>query len=531
MTFGLSAHGLGVGDRIWLGVIPNSLASPPLSGPQFGFWIVTAVPDTSHFTVQSLAITQAAIATALVADGIAALVTFAAAKDTGGHFLSLAYLCAFQSGRTQNDITSGAEATGTQGAAITPFTIVTDGASTPNAQGVPSGIGLASGILTGTPVQFGWFPVTLIVGTMQRLCLFSIAAGTDEALLLAPQTIMTSPGATALAVVSAPGLAGLTVNWLLGNAVTGVTITSDAPTLATVSGTFATAGTYPFMVFALASNGTILQEEITFEVLGASSSGNVPVIAAPVIPSVAAGAVINSQFYASNEPTVWSANGLPTELTLTAATGTLTGVINFPGVYTFEVIATNGVGSSTPAPVTLTVTVPAGNTIAMNAQQPPQYLGWVMSDLSQIDLQFDLRGRGVTSYHAASGVITLFQNGVCNFALLLFTPAQVSDATTIYLVAKTVEDSVPVIDLTFTGSAALTTVGGGSYYALPVSMQASAITQGFDDMSAPTGGGPRVLALQAQVVALRGGNLYPSLPFTLNIMERIANAGLPGDQP
>jgi hypothetical protein len=114
---------------------------------------------------------------------------------------------------------------------------------------------------------------------------------------------------------------------------------------------------------------------------------------------------------------------------------------------------------------------------------------------------------------------------------LLFTPAQVSDATTIYLVAKTVEDSVPVIDLTFTGSAALTTVGGGSYYALPVSMQASAITQGFDDMSAPTGGGPRVLALQAQVVALRGGNLYPSLPFTLNIMERIANAGLPGDQP
>ena len=41
----------------------------------------------------------------------------------------------------------------------------------------------------GTPLQFGWFPVTLTAGTMQRLCLFAIDPGLTDSLVIAPTTV------------------------------------------------------------------------------------------------------------------------------------------------------------------------------------------------------------------------------------------------------------------------------------------------------------------------------------------------------
>jgi predicted RNA methylase len=116
--------------------------------------------------------------------------------------------------------------------------------------------------------------------------------------------------------------------------------------------------------------------------------------------------------------------------------------------------------------------------------------------------------------------------------VVLLTPAQVNDATTLWFVAKQVEDSQPVLDSgAITGSAALTAVAGGSYYLITLNLSSDLVTQAFDDMSAPTDGTPRVLTLEAQLAVLRNGQTARSVPFTIKIIQRIAQAGAPNDVP
>jgi hypothetical protein len=362
-----------------------------------------------------------------------------------------------------------------------------------------------------------------------EMCLFSISPGTYDSLLLAPATVTLAPGATGLVVVSAPTLAGSTVNWLLGNAVTNCSITSDTASLATVSAEFAEEGSYPLMVIGISNTGVVVQQQITFEVVTPGVAGTAPIVAAPTVPATVAGVAINYQFYAANEPTSWSANGLPGGLTLNAATGSLTGAIYIPGIYQFEVIATNAGGSSAPQPASITITAPA-NILSGNNGAVAQYLGWLQSDLSKIDLQFDLRGRGVASFYAnAAGVIPLMEGDTCNFAILLFTPAQVNDATTIWFTARTDVDTKPVIDMSITGSAALTTVTGGEYYLLTVPLSGSAadpIIDAINNLDDPGLGAPATLTLYCQLAVLRGGNTSRSAPFLISITERISDAGL-----
>jgi hypothetical protein len=536
MTFGLTAHGLGVGDRVYIGCMANPSATRiPAVGIGAGFYFVTAVPDANHITVTNLAFTDS-----VAAGAAGAALAFDNSGDGSGHAVSLAYILAAQSGRNQNDITSAASMTGTEGTAITPFPITTDGAATPNAQGVPNGIGLAAGILSGTPVQFGWFPVVLIVGTMQRLAMWSIAAGSYSSLIVAPATVNVALGNAAAVAVSAPSLNGTSVEWSLGNAPSGAAINSEYASVALVTATFTAVGSYPVLVIAISSNGVVLQTTITFVVSGISP-GSYPVVTAATIPNVVAGTAINYQFYASGEPTSWSANGLSGGLTLAAVSGTLSGVIYTPGIYNFEVIATNGAGSSAPLQASVTVTAPAA---LVSNGSVAQYLSWLASDLSLIDLQVDLRYRGVASFYgvvdgaAASSVgldglvINLYQADSCKFAVLFFTPAQVNDATTIWLTAKTGEDNMAIIDEEVTGSAALTSVEGGEYYLIEVNLADDLIGQAFDDMNAPADGAPRVLVLIAQIAVLRAsGQVARSQPFCLTITQRVARANAATDYP
>jgi hypothetical protein len=526
VTFGLAAHGLGVGDRVYIGSMTNSASSRPSASIGDGFWFVTAVVDANHFTA-----TNSWVSHNLESAAAGGLPWLDISADPAGHPVSLAYLLAYQSGRDQNDITSPASLSGTAGLAIAPFTIVTDGASVPTAQGVPNGIGLASGILSGTPFAFGWFPVTLIVGTMQRLCVWEIAAGSYASLIIAPQTLNVAVGNEALAAVSAPSLNGTTVNWQLGNAPSGFSINSEYATTALINGVFTTTGSFPILVIATSSNGAVLQTTINFVVSGVSP-GSYPVISAATISSVVAGAAINYQFYASGEPTSWSANGLPGTLTLNPSTGTLTGVIYTPGIYSFEVTATNGAGSSSPQQVTLTVSAPTGtgSSLTTVSSAPPQYISWLASQLNLVDLQVDLRYGGVSSYASINGVVALNQGDTCTLAVLLLTPAQVNDATTIYFTARTDVNGPAIISITVTGSAVLTAVTSGmvtvgQYYALALNLSADPITDAINDVDDPGEGEPAVLALWCQLAVVRSGATRRSVPFQMTITERIADAG------
>jgi len=321
---------------------------------------------------------------------------------------------------------------GTWGVAIAPYTITTDGAGTPYAQGVPDGIGLASGVLSGTPVTYGWYPATLIEGTMQRLCLFDIAPGTYQETLIAPSTVNVTAGLSALAIVTAPNLTGTTISWYLSNAPSGITIASNGATMATVSGSIAANGSYPVVVTATASNGVIVSKTIAFVVTGA-------------VPT-----------YENN----------------------------------------------------------------------PLWIPWLHSDLTLLDLQFDLRGRGVASFYAQNGAIPLIESDGCKLAIVLFGPGQVSDATTIWFTARRDIDTRPVIDQQATGTSALTTVTGGSYYLMTVNLSADAIVDALNDLDDPGDGTSPALTLHAQLAVLRSGVTARSQPFVITITQRIADAGL-----
>ena len=243
--------------------------------------------------------------------------------------------------------------------------------------------------------------------------------------------------------------------------------------------------------------------------------------------SIIAGVPFDYQFAAINSPTSWAVTGLPTGVSFNAATATISGTIAQPGVYSLQLTATNGAGTSAPLTVYLVV---AASGEAASAALP---LTWMASDLSLTDIQFDLRLRGVTSTYMTTGsALTFMQDDGCKLAVLLFTPAgQVSDATNLWLEARTMEDAFPTINVTTTGAAALTTITGGNYYLIPVDLTAPLITQGIDDLNAPSGGGPRTLVLSAQLAVQRGAQIARSQPFTINIIERVARAGAAADEP
>jgi PKD repeat protein len=271
---------------------------------------------------------------------------------------------------------------------------------------------------------------------------------------------------------------------------------------------------------------------------------------------ILAGQTFAFEMEATNNPTSWTAANLPVGLTLNAATGLISGAIAAPGVYSFQLTASNAGGDSAPMFVYLEVTAAT--------PAPGLPVPWIMNDLSLTDVQFDLRLRGISSTFAgassgssssgaaaaASGsiapgpqptptpatqgiVLTFIQDDTCKLALILWTPTgQVSDATTIWLTATTAEDSYPVIDTgEITGSAALTTVTGGNYYLIALDLTSDLITQAMDDLPAPSGGIPRMLTLETQIAVQRGAQIARSLPFTIQILQRITNAGAPSDCP
>jgi len=298
---------------------------------------------------------------------------------------------------------------------------------------------------------------------------------------------------------------------------------------ALLSGAFGTAGTYNITVSVADQSAppVMVSGVIQFVVTGTVSSSLAPVITAPGALTLAAGAPFNYQLYATGEPTVWSIPLLPAGLSVSNA-GCITGTVYQAGTYTFEATATNANGTSEPEAVTLTVSAPA------SSNQLPAvatFLPWIASDISLTDLQFDLRGRGITSFYALGGSLSFFQGGTCKLALVLLTPTQVNDATTIWLTARQSEDGESIIKETFTGSVALTAVTGGEYYLLPIDLTASRIVEALDDMDAPKDGTPRVLSLEAQVTVARGTAIYPSLPFKITIYQRIAQANIPADRP
>ncbi|MCL2142358.1 MAG: putative Ig domain-containing protein, partial [Methanimicrococcus sp.] len=219
-----------------------------------------------------------------------------------------------------------------------------------------------TGVISGTPSAAGVY--TFDVDATNTL-------GSDTATL----TITVYPsGATAIPVITTTVLVNGTVGtaysgtlaatgggiiWTISSGTLPAGLTLDAVT-GVISGTPTTAGVYTFDV---AATNTLGSDTATFSItVYPSGATATPVITTTSLNDGIVGTAYSDTLAATGGGIIWSISSgtLPAGLTLDAVTGVISGTPTTAGVYTFDVAATNTLGSDT---ATLIITVyPSGAT-------------------------------------------------------------------------------------------------------------------------------------------------------------------------
>ena len=199
-----------------------------------------------------------------------------------------------------------------------------------------------TGTISGTPAQTGTYTVTLFPlnaageGTPQTVTIYIV--GPPE--ISSPESTESTVGTpfsyqvTAFFVFNSQTFYGATFlpSWLSVDPLTGI-----------FSGTPPTAGTYLFNVVATNVSGQAVQP-VSLTVAGDSSS--VPTITSPFTASGnVGGTAFSYQISASNNPTSYTALGLPPGLIFNPVNGTIIGTPRQEGNFTVPITASNAFGS------------------------------------------------------------------------------------------------------------------------------------------------------------------------------------------
>ncbi len=219
-----------------------------------------------------------------------------------------------------------------------------------SAAGLPTGIAInaSTGLISGTPTTPGSytpvlsilaegvtnnFDVTLAVSPAAgtpTITSAATASGTVGTAFTYTVTVDSGTGATSLNVGALP--AGLSF-----------TADSTTPITGTISGTPTAAGTFNVQLSAnnaVGTGGTVVL------VLTIAPPGPVPVISSATSASGQPSVAFTSyQIVASNNPTSYSAVGLPLGLSLNSVSGIISGTPSVPGAYVVQLSASNANGS------------------------------------------------------------------------------------------------------------------------------------------------------------------------------------------
>jgi len=207
--------------------------------------------------------------------------------------------------------------------------------------GLPSGLAInaSTGAISGTPLQSGTFTGRI-----------SLTSGTE--INNFPFSLTIAPALGAPAITSS-----LTALGAVGEEFTYLIAASNSPTsfnvgtlpaglshsAGTISGTPTTAGTYNVSLSANNAGGTGPGATLVITI---DPSGPVPTITSAASVTANLNTAFSYQITASNNPTGYSASGLPVGLSINTTTGEISGTPTVGGIFTSTLTASNGNGAS-----------------------------------------------------------------------------------------------------------------------------------------------------------------------------------------
>lgn len=245
------------------------------------------------------------------------------------------------------------------------YTIVTTPAAAPGtvygATGLPSGLSMnaSTGTISGTPLAAGQFSGTLSLNDGGVVNNFTF----DLTILPALGTPVITSNLTALGAVGVEFVAQVSASnspdsYNVGALPPGLSFNS---TLAQITGTPTTAGTYNVSISANNSSGT--GDPVTL-VITIDPSGPVPSITSAATVTAPLNSALSYQIVATQSPTSYAASGLPVGMSLNTTSGLISGTPTVGGISSATLTASNGNGSSS----TFTLTFVLGPVAVVNSE-------------------------------------------------------------------------------------------------------------------------------------------------------------------